>query len=1663
MKKKSSLVSTLAFGASLMGAFATLPAGAEVEAILTFDGVETVITTTLTATDLGMAGASPKTIEAWIRPQRFNWHGVIQLGDRGTDAGDLSLRVSGRADNEWHLLLWGEDFFFEIPDSLNNWTHVAIVYSGTELMAYGNGVLIDTLTIALNTQNGPFEVGRWRDDDSFNGAVRDIRLWNVARSEAEILATLDASPLGQTGLALWWPLNEGSGLVANDLSGNNRDGVIFAPQWAGQQFEYGSVEADFLLDFGSGPGKVNELSLLRNRPDHFTLEQDALRMTTVSNRFVSSSAVASVTNRAALQNFTLQTEISLSNFPDPRASRVGLVVLGGPHVPVDAPFNTANETDFLSVVFFPGAPRSMVDSTFPAIEAAGSDTAILAIARGFDGPFLAAARWDGRKPLPNPTLLADDFEDAATDSDWWIEGGVNSVWEIGVPTFGPEPTSGERVAATNLSAPIAISRNDWLRSPVVDLTGLASAVLTFREALDIDGDTDFFTDGPFHKAAVNIVDEFGTFIVELDLYSGNSGGWRLRGYPLPPEALGQRIRVEFRVSTDEFVLNNEFGWMLDEVAFTTVQQDLESYGLMAEGSYGFSGELELTLTLTDLAAGSGYSQSISTTILNPPTGTLFGLGGRLQTSPQSDPEIDFLNLSMTLGEEQSLTVPTTIPATFQTAFGTGTGRTGPDSFALLFESDWELLEGSLQLATDQASGHSVAVTRVRDFQEGNPIEVAADVVLTSFDASAEGRVGLVLFGEESPLVFNPADPSTYYTFQYISGGASGGKIAFREGMDGTILYEVPFAAPSVGATYRFDFTGGFNGEGNLEFVASLDDGLGNYASLTGEIGGPLVLRNRFGIGAAQGGGDVWDFLSFSGNTTGGRERLLAFDGTGSTLISTGVDVEALGIAGDSAKTIEAWVYARSFNGGGVIQLGRTGFPGQDFSLRVAQGVDFWQGQFWGSDLFFEVPGSLNSWTHLAIAYTGTTINIYANGELRATQEVILNTQAGGGLRIGSWFFNPFHGAIRDVRVWDVARTEADIQAAMYESPAGQDGLLGWWPLNDGVEDVAHDLSGNARNGAISSPSWVSVEGGTLIVGGPEEPTNFLDFQGATTVQTGLTAEDFGIAGTGPKTVEVWINPLSTDWQGIVQIGDRGTNGGDFSLRLAGNEEDSFHVILWGTEFFFTVPGALNNWTHVALSYENGLLRAYGNGQLRNSVTVALNTLNGPVRLGLWNNGSFLTAGLRDVRIWNVARSESEIRMGMNASPAGQAGLAAWWPLDEGQGTVARDRSGNGNNGVIVAPNWDSTPALADFGSARVVRNNTPLTLAWDALFATTVSLDPGVGEVSAGGMSLVVAPASRLTTYSLTAADKNGFTAASPTVWVRTVPEDGFEALRYVRFELPDSAALRDPAAEALQLSRVLFYRDGARVDAVSVSNPGGDNPVGGTAANLLGDDAGTKWVDFNQAHLNGSHLVFDFGSVVEIDSYQLGTAADTAGRDPQRWRLYGRDSVNDDWRLIEDMNLDFPLPIQREGLTAFIPLAGPAGPGFTYNDWVSANFPNPQDQLDPAISGRLATPAGDGVANLLKYAFGLDPLAPVSSADLPQALLIGNKLSLTFRERVNATDIGYLPQKSFGLISWESDGVNEVGPRELTGEGEFEWVTVELELTDEVRAFLRVLVLELE
>ena len=93
------------------------------------------------------------------------------------------------------------------------------------------------------------------------------------------------------------------------------------------------------------------------------------------------------------------------------------------------------------------------------------------------------------------------------------------------------------------------------------------------------------------------------------------------------------------------------------------------------------------------------------------------------------------------------------------------------------------------------------------------------------------------------------------------------------------------------------------------------------------------------------------------------------------------------------------------------------------------------------------------------------------------------------------------------------------------------------------------------------------------------------------------------------------------------------------------------------------------------------------------------------------------------------------------------------------------------------------------------------------------------------------------------------------------------------------------------------------------------------------------------------------------------------------------------------------------------------------YAAWQHTWFSSAQ-LINPGISGDTASPAHDGIPNLLKYALNLNPTINDQAA-LPSVSLTTaggvNYLTLKYTQVLNATDITYTPQVSSNMQTWNS------------------------------------------
>ena len=236
--------------------------------------------------------------------------------------------------------------------------------------------------------------------------------------------------------------------------------------------------------------------------------------------------------------------------------------------------------------------------------------------------------------------------------------------------------------------------------------------------------------------------------------------------------------------------------------------------------------------------------------------------------------------------------------------------------------------------------------------------------------------------------------------------------------------------------------------GPYQLSARARDAAGNTATATAVS---VTVNNNAGLVAAynfdEGTGSTLIDRSGQGNTgtisgaawtTQGRfGSALSFDGLNDWV--TVNDAPALDLT--TGVTLEAWVYPTA-NGGGiprnVLIKERTG--GEVYNLyantetnvpriyvvRAAQPNKPWDAR--GTS---QLP--LNTWTHLAATYDGTTLRIFVNGVQVGTRSVsgALLTST-GALRLGgnSIWGEYFQGRLDDIRIYNRALSAAQIQADM---------------------------------------------------------------------------------------------------------------------------------------------------------------------------------------------------------------------------------------------------------------------------------------------------------------------------------------------------------------------------------------------------------------------------------------------------------------------------------------------------------------------------------------------------------------------------------------------------------------------------------------------------------
>ena len=171
---------------------------------------------------------------------------------------------------------------------------------------------------------------------------------------------------------------------------------------------------------------------------------------------------------------------------------------------------------------------------------------------------------------------------------------------------------------------------------------------------------------------------------------------------------------------------------------------------------------------------------------------------------------------------------------------------------------------------------------------------------------------------------------------------------------------------------------------------------------------------------------------------------------------------------------------------------------------------------------------------------------------------------------------------------------------------------------------------------------------------------------------------------------------------------------------------------------------LNQWTHLATTLNGSTATIFINGNPVGSGTVLVPgnfvRTNNYFGRSLFGGDGYANAIFDDIRIWNVARTQTQIQQTMNWALTGaESGLIGYWRFDGGTGTASVDGTGNGNTATLVN---NATWLLSRAPSGLLQVTTLPATAI--ASFSATLNgahylgLDKDIGSLEAGKLADVV-------------------------------------------------------------------------------------------------------------------------------------------------------------------------------------------------------------------------------------------------------------------------------------------------------------------------------------
>jgi subtilisin-like proprotein convertase family protein len=327
--------------------------------------------------------------------------------------------------------------------------------------------------------------------------------------------------------------------------------------------------------------------------------------------------------------------------------------------------------------------------------------------------------------------------------------------------------------------------------------------------------------------------------------------------------------------------------------------------------------------------------------------------------------------------------------------------------------------------------------------------------------------------------------------------------------------------------------------------------------------------------------------------------------------------------------------------------------------------------------------TLGAWNHVAAAYNGAAYLVYVNGQLVLSTNLV-GTPVATPVRYIGRADNFFPGAMDEVRLWNTARSQGQIQSNLLQRLAGTEtNLAGYWRMDEGAGTSAADQSGRGLAGILSTGATWTAQAAPLFAPAPPAPIGSALWLDGT--NDFVRVDRPFIPTNGDFTIECWVNAPVTNG-GVRHIVSQGQSNQAPRFYLGIDSNGNFRA---GDNWIATgVPMPVSSWHHVALTkngttnaflYIDGVLKAAKNSGFSNAYSASFTDIGQQFE----NSGEFWLGGIDELRVWNVARTTSQIQSNMATLLTGQEpGLVAYFRMDDGGATMA-DLTGRGGPGRLT--------------------------------------------------------------------------------------------------------------------------------------------------------------------------------------------------------------------------------------------------------------------------------------------------------------------------------------------------------------------------------------------